>query len=290
MQLCKQLMCDVPTCSFSFLTGRSTFRSCWYERSWCFVFVGSSCGVMIEPKALSGTGQVGSPVQRQPKQGLDAMQSLVLIHSCSLVACKLLRSATQTRSFSDYIYICVHRCFLSFIYIETNAELLYCTSLFLLFMDREREGMGASGSRRAAAAASSGPLAPAPEGAGELRHRQQEVRVRQEEVRRCMRREGGASPRAQGGGAPPRVPGISSIPPWRSRRLPAPPCRWGRLRGGGGGGGSPESAPSPSSKGAHRRGGGEEAKGLPPAWSLLLLTRAAPPTLDPPVVEAGDRR
>jgi hypothetical protein len=131
---------------------------------------------MIEPKALSGTGQVGSPVQRQPKQGPDALQSLVLIRSCSLVACKLLRSTTQTRSFSDYIYMCIGVSFL--IYIETNAELLYCTSLFLLFMDREREGMGASGSRKAAAAASSGPLAPAPEGAGELRHRQQEVRVR----------------------------------------------------------------------------------------------------------------
>jgi hypothetical protein len=60
-----------------------------------------------------------------------------LIRSCSLVACKLLRSTTQTRSFSDYIYMCIGVSFL--IYIETNAELLYCTSLFLLFMDRERE-------------------------------------------------------------------------------------------------------------------------------------------------------
>jgi hypothetical protein len=82
---------------------------------------------------------------------------------------------------------------------------------------------------------------------------------------------------------------------------PAPPystAPLGRFEGGCRGGGSPRSAllgtscaPSPSSKGVCRRDGGEKVKGSPPAWSLLLLlTHAAPPTLDPPVVEAGRPR
>ena len=94
-------------CSFSFPTRRGTFGSCLYERRWCFVSVGSSGAMMIEPKSPFGYYVPG------PASKTTETRTWSPATSCSgpsLFTCGVVQTMKQVQSSSLFLFLYTNKC------------------------------------------------------------------------------------------------------------------------------------------------------------------------------------